>query len=246
MRTIAVFGATSGIAQGCLRRWVAEGDTTVRLVGRDESGLARVADDLCARGAAGVTTYVHDLAAAADVQTAVAAVFAAGPVDIALVAFGTMPAQEEADQNPLVAADLLTVNGTMALLTAHLLAMRLLDQGRGSLVVLGSVAGDRGRASNYLYGAAKAMVATGVAGLQHRVAATPVRITLVKPGPTATPMTDHLRGGRLSLASVDVVAGDVVRGVSDGRSVVYTPRRWRLIMTVIRLLPRRVFERTGL
>jgi short-subunit dehydrogenase len=157
-----------------------------------------------------------------------------------------MPPQSEADADVHVAADMLTVNGGLALRAAHLVTLRLVEQGRGALAVLGSVAGDRGRQSNYLYGAAKAMVATGVAGLQHRVAGSDVSITLVKPGPTATPMTDHLRGGGLGLAKVETVAGDIVRAVDAGRPVVYTPRRWRLIMTVIRMVPRRVFERTRL
>ncbi|SFC02724.1 hypothetical protein SAMN04487968_103124 [Nocardioides terrae] len=252
MRTIAVLGATSGIAQGCLREWVAghdpsTGRLTLRLIGRDRTRLERVAADLGARSAeVEVTTALHDLTETTAVSQAVDAVFADGPVDVVMVAFGTMPTQQDADADPAVAADLLTVNGTLTLLAAHLATLRLLEQGSGALAVIGSVAGDRGRRSNYLYGAAKAMVATGVAGLQHRTAGTSVAITLVKPGPTATPMTDHLRGGRLSLAKVETVAGDIVRGVEGGRPVVYTPRRWRLIMAVIRLLPRPVFERTSL
>lgn len=255
MRTIAVLGATSGIAQACLREWVAthdigagaQGELELRLVGRDPERLARVADDLRARsGGVTVTTAVHDLSASGEVADAVGAVFAPGPVDVVLVAFGTMPSQADADADASVAAELLTLNGTLALLAAHLVALRLIEQRRGSLAVIGSVAGDRGRRSNYLYGAAKAMVAAGVSGLQHRVAGSGVRITLVKPGPTATPMTDHLRGGRLSLARVETVAADIVAAVDAGRPVVYTPRRWRLIMTVVRLLPRRVFERTSL
>jgi short-subunit dehydrogenase len=250
MRRIAVLGATSGIAQACLRAWVAnEGEhgLALRLVARDPERLARVGDDLSARSSSvTVTTHVGDLVDADAVAHAVDAVFADGPVDVVLIAFGTMPPQSEADADVHVAADLLTVNGALALLAAHLVTLRLVEQGRGALAVLGSVAGDRGRQSNYLYGAAKAMVATGVAGLQHRVAGSDVSITLVKPGPTATPMTDHLRGGGLGLAKVETVAGDIVRAVDAGRPVVYTPRRWRLIMTVIRMVPRRVFERTRL
>lgn len=250
MTTIAVLGGTSGIARACLRTWIdaaPPGGVSFRLVGRSTDKLARVALDLGVRAGEGaVLTAEHDLSDAAGVAAAVEWIFAEGDVDVVLVAFGTMPSQEEADADAAVAGDLLSVNGAMTLLAAHLVTLRLLAQPAGALAVIGSVAGDRGRQSNYLYGAAKAMVATGVAGLQHRAAGTSVRITLVKPGPTLTPMTDHLRGGRLSLAKVETVAGDIVRAVDAGRPVVYTPRRWRLIMTVIRLLPRRVFERTGL
>lgn len=107
--------------------------------------------------------------------------------------------------------------------------------------VVGSVAGDRGRQSNYLYGAAKAMVAVGVAGLQHRLANNDVSITLIKPGPTATPMTDHLRGGTLRLAKAERVGADIVRGIDRRTPVLYTPTKWALIMAVIKRLPRRIF-----
>ena len=249
--TIAVIGATSGIAQACERLWAststAAAPITFRLVARDQVQLARVARDLSARGeAVTVSTQCAEWHDAASVSEAVEAVFAAGPVETVLIAFGTMPSQEEADQDADVAASVLHVNGTLTLLAAHLVAQRLAAVGRGRLVVIGSVAGDRGRQSNYLYGAAKAMVATGVAGLQHRMAGTGVQVTLVKPGPTATPMTDHLRGGRMKFADVDAVAAQIVGATEAGRPVVYAPGRWRWIMAVIRLVPRRIFERTSL
>ncbi|WP_300676916.1 SDR family NAD(P)-dependent oxidoreductase [Nocardioides sp.] len=252
MTTIAVLGATSGIAQACLRQWTAQTGQArqplaLRLVARDAQRLERTGADLSARGAAVTVTPISaDLSDATSVSAAVDAIFADGPVDIVMIAFGTMPSQAEADASAQVGADLLHVNGTLALLAAHLVALRLEGQGHGALAVLGSVAGDRGRQSNYLYGAAKAMVATGVAGLQHRLASSPVTVTLVKPGPTATPMTDHLRGGKLALADVDAVAAEIVAGVEAGRPVVYAPRRWRLIMAIIRAVPRRIFERTSL
>lgn len=189
---------------------------------------------------------VSDLGTSSGVASAVGAIFDPGPVDVVLIAFGTMPSQAEADSNPEVAASLLEINGPLNVLAAHVVALRLLAQGHGSLAVIGSVAGDRGRKSNFLYGSSKAMVATAAAGLQHRTAGTDVTVTLVKPGPTATPMTDHLRGGRMQLAKADTVAGDIVRGIDRGRPVVYTPRKWALIMQIIRLIPRKIFERSNL
>jgi short-subunit dehydrogenase len=245
MTTVAVLGATSGIAHAALRLWAARG-ADLRLIGRDADKLSRVEADLTARGAASVTSTILDLGSAEGVDAAVKAAFAPGPVDVVLIAFGTMPSQDEADADAPVAASLLTVNGSLNVLAAHLATLELIAQGGGSLAVIGSVAGDRGRQSNYLYGSAKAMVATAAAGLQHRVAGTDVSITLVKPGPTATPMTDHLRGGRMQLAKVETVAGDIVSGIDRRRSVVYTPRKWALIMQVIRMIPRRIFERTEL
>lgn len=245
MTTVAVLGATSGIAQAALRLWAARG-ADLLLVARHADKLARSEADLKARGAASVTSTVLDLGTVEGVESAIDAVFSAGPVDVVLVAFGTMPLQDEADADPQKAASLLNVTGTLNVLASHFAALRLIAQGHGSLAIIGSVAGDRGRQSNYLYGSTKAMVATAATGLQHRVAGTDVSVTLIKPGPTATPMTDHLRGGPMTLAKAETVAADIVRAVDHRRPVVYTPRKWALIMRVIRLLPRAVFERTKL
>jgi decaprenylphospho-beta-D-erythro-pentofuranosid-2-ulose 2-reductase len=243
--TVAVLGATSGIAHAALRLW-AERGAELRLVARDRDKLDRVEADLVARGAASLTSAVSDLGTSSGVASAVGTIFNPGPVDVVLIAFGTMPSQAEADSSPEVAAAMLEINGPLNVLAAHLVALRLLAQGRGSLAVIGSVAGDRGRKSNYLYGSSKAMIATAASGLQHRTAGTDVKVTLIKPGPTATPMTDHLRGGRITLAKAETVAGDIVRGIDRGRPVVYTPRTWALIMQIIRLIPRKVFERSNL
>lgn len=245
MSVVAILGATSGIATAAARQWAVRG-VEFRLVARDAEKLGKIAADLRARGAASVTTHALDLGDRAGVEKAVDEVFAAGPVDITLIAFGTMPSQESADESAEVAFSLLELNGTLCLLAAHLVALRLQAQGFGNLGVIGSVAGDRGRKSNYLYGAAKAMVAVGVAGLQHRLAGSGISITLIKPGPTATPMTDHLRGGRMRLAKVETVAADIVRGIDRGAPVVYTPRAWALIMAIIKRVPRPIFERTDL
>jgi decaprenylphospho-beta-D-erythro-pentofuranosid-2-ulose 2-reductase len=243
--TVAVLGAASGIAHAALRLWAGRG-ADLRLVGRDRDKLERVKADLVARGAGSVTSVVSDLGTSSGVASAVGTIFDSGPIDVVLIAFGTMPSQAEADSSPEVAASLLEINGPLNVLAAHLVALRFLEQAKGSLAIIGSVAGDRGRKSNYLYGSSKAMIATAASGLQHRTAGTDVNVTLVKPGPTATPMTDHLRGGRMRLAKADTVAGDIVRGIDRGRPVVYTPRKWALIMQIIRLIPRKVFERSNL
>ena len=245
MTTMAVIGATSGIANAAMRLWAQRG-VDLRLVGRDAERLSLIEKDLLVRGAGSVDILVRDIDGAAAVDDITQWVFCSGAVDTVLVAFGTMPSQNAADADLGVAEELLRTNGTLTVLTAQAVALRFIEQGAGSLAVIGSVAGDRGRQSNYLYGSTKAMVATAVAGLQHRTAGTPVTVTLVKPGPTETLLTDHLRGGSLALAKVETVARDIVSAVDAGRPVVYTPRKWALIMTIIRLLPRRIFHRTNL
>jgi len=116
----------------------------------------------------------------------------------------------------------------------------------GTMALIGSVAGDRGRKSNYAYGAAKGMVTRYAQGLQHRFAGTGVRVVLVKPGPTDTPMTAHLKGQGAKLAPVESVAKHIVDGIAAGKPVVYAPGKWWLIMMVIRHLPSFIFNKMNI
>lgn len=113
-------------------------------------------------------------------------------------------------------------------------------------MVIGSVAGDRGRRSNYVYGAAKGLVTRYVQGLQHRFAGTAVKAVLVKPGPTDTPMTSHLKQQGSKLAPVEEVAAAIVAGAEHGAAVVYAPKKWAVIMMVIRHLPAAIFNKMNI
>lgn len=242
VKRIVVFGATSGIAQACLRLWVARGAQEVTLAGRSAPGLERVAADLRARGEVSVTVAELDVADAGAVEALLDRVGAAGPVDVALVAFGTLPDQVALQTDPDRTREALEVNGVHPVVLAEQVVTRMVAADHGTLCVLGSVAGDRGRRSNYLYGSAKSMVATALRGMQHRLATSNVQVVLVKPGPTDTPMTAHLAGGKTKLAPVADVAEAVVDGVARGDRVVYAPARWRLVMAVVRSIPDRVFD----
>jgi short-subunit dehydrogenase len=120
------------------------------------------------------------------------------------------------------------------------------QQNHGTLVLIGSVAGDRGRRSNYVYGASKGLVTRYAQGLQHRFAGTPVKVILVKPGPTDTPMTADFKAKGMKLASVEDVAKSIVSGVAAGKTVIYAPGKWGLIMMVIRHLPNIIFNRMNI
>jgi len=117
---------------------------------------------------------------------------------------------------------------------------------RGTIALIGSVAGDRGRKSNYVYGAAKGLVTRYAQGLQHRFAGSGVKVVLVKPGPTDTPMTAHLKGQGAKLAPVESVAGQIVDGIAAGKAVVYAPGKWWLVMMIIRHLPAFVFNKMNI
>jgi hypothetical protein len=164
-------------------------------------------------------------------------------LDIVLIAHGLLPDQAQCQEHLDTAENALRVNGVSAVLFAEGFAKHLQRAGRGTMIVVGSVAGDRGRKKNYVYGAAKAMVDRYVEGLQHRFAATAVKIVLAKPGPTDTPMTARLADRPRKLAPVDAVARQIVDGAAAGKPVIYAPPIWRVIMLVIRHLPRFVFNK---
>jgi hypothetical protein len=162
-----------------------------------------------------------------------------------LIAYGSLPDQAIAAHDPAVAERSYVVNFVSPCLLSGMLANRFEAQRAGTIAVVTSVAGDRGRKSNYVYGAAKGGLQTFLAGLRHRLHTANVQVLDVRPGFVATKMTAHLpRGGPL-WAAPDRVAADIARAIERKRAVLYTPWFWRCIMTVIRGLPRAVFHRTN-
>lgn len=237
-----LIGATSAMAEHCARLWARE-PARMTLVGRNAERLEMIAADLRVRSPqTEITVQTTDFLSSADIS-ALAEALGSTSIDMVLIAHGTLPEQAECQTSLAVCREALMVNGVSPVLFAEAFAQVLDRQGRGSLAVIGSVAGDRGRKSNYTYGAAKGMVERYVQGLQHRFASSAIQITLIKPGPTDTPMTAHLKGGKMALASVEDVAAGIVKGISSGARVVYAPAKWRLIMLVIRHLPDFIFNR---
>lgn len=243
--SILIVGATSLMAQHVARHWVEGGARAVRLIGRTAPGLERVAADLRVRGRSGVEvdTRAIDLSNPEDISAAVAEAAAELHPDTVLIAHGAMhdPLRMRTDL-PLAHEQLESTGVSPAL---WLEAVVSSTEAR-RIGVIGSVAGDRGRASNYLYGSAKSMVERAAQGLSHRLQGSGRTVTLIKPGPTATPMTGELQAKGARLATAEAVATDIVRGMARGRAVVYAPGIWRWIMLVVRLLPRAVFNRTSL
>lgn len=240
---IIVVGATSAIAEHCLRLWLRQ-PATLLLVGRDAARLQRLADDLTVRSpGSGIRCAEVDFLDPGAIAALVEGFAAQGPVDIALVAHGNLPGQQQCQRDLAACRDALEVNGVSPALFLEALARVMGAAGRGHLAVIGSVAGDRGRRSNYVYGASKALLDRYAQGLQHRFASGGPRVSLIKPGPTRTPMTAGLDTAGMSLAPVERVAEVIVSGVSRGRPVIYAPGKWALIMLVLRHLPRTLFNR---
>ncbi len=244
-RRVAIFGATSGIAVAVARRLTASGAGIV-LVGRDGDAIATAARDLKVRGAASVTEITGDLAAIDTLgDIAERAWSALSGVDLALIAYGSLPDQTALAADPGTVAPMLALNlASPAVLALHL-ARRFEAQGSGTIAVITSVAGDRGRKSNFLYGAAKGGLQRFLEGLRHQLYPAGVQVLDIRPGFVATRMTEHLpRGGPL-WAEPDRVAADIVRAVERRRAVLYTPWFWRIILVIVCALPRPLFHRTS-
>ena len=244
MKRFIIIGATSSIAEHCARLWVAEAPINLTLVGRDAFRTKSIADDLKVRSPGSAITVVSgNLVEPDSIQRLVDQILKDGNADCALIAHGSLADQSACQQDLALTAEELSINGISPVLFAEAIASSMVRAGHGTLGVIGSVAGDRGRKSNYVYGAGKGMITRYVQGLQHLLAGTEVAVTLIKPGPTRTPMTAHLGDSGPSLADVAKVAATIVSGMEKRRSIVYAPRRWWFIMMTIRHLPRFIFDR---
>jgi decaprenylphospho-beta-D-erythro-pentofuranosid-2-ulose 2-reductase len=240
---VIVFGATSGIAQAVVRRLAAEGAHLV-LVARNAGRLEAVAADARVRGAKGVAMEVADLDDVTAYPALLDRAFATlGRVDLVLLAHGVLASSDACEASPDVTARLLASDFTGPALLSQAVALRLAaTQGSGTLAVIGSVAGDRGRQSNYAYGAAKGGLAVFLAGLRNRMFPHGVHVLTVKPGFVDTPMTADVPKNAL-FATPDRVARDVLRAVERGADEIYTPGFWWLVMAVVRSIPERIFKR---
>lgn len=244
MNRVAIFGATSAIAEAIARRMAAEGAEIV-LISRRRDRLDEIARDLKARGAKSTTVIATDLADMAGHAATVEAAFDAfGGLDMVLVAYGTLPDQANAIADPTATVAAIGINFVSAAALLTLIANRMEPAHRGTIVIIGSVAGDRGRQSNYVYGSAKAGLAAFAGGLRHRLWRSGVRVVLVKPGLVDSPMTAGIPNKGALWAKPDRVAADVIRGMRRDRATIYTPWFWTLIMAIVRNTPDAIFRRT--
>jgi decaprenylphospho-beta-D-erythro-pentofuranosid-2-ulose 2-reductase len=246
MKNILIVGATSAIAIACARQWAAQG-ARFFLVARNGERLKQVADDLSARGAQLAACHQLDINSL-DRHSGMLERCAAelGALDIVLVAPGTLPDQAACQADPTVAVREFNTNVTSVIALLTPIANTLEAQRRGALAVISSVAGDRGRPSNYLYGSAKAALSAFCEGLNARLFKAGVHVLTIKPGFVATPMTAGLPLPGPLVATADKVASDIVRAVEKRKDVRYTPWFWSIIMLIIRSVPRFAFKRASL
>ena len=242
---IVILGALSAIAEQTARLLAARG-CELMLVGRRADRLAEVAADLTVRGAQSVLVTTADLGQIADPFAFMAKAKAdLGGLDAVLIFHGVMRDEALAARDVTALRTVLSVNFNSAIELAAAAALELETStgARPVLIGIGSVAGDRGRASNRAYGAAKAGFATYLQGLAQRGASSKVRTVVVKPGFTDTPMTDGLKKGGPLWTSPARVAKDIVRAIDGGGPTVYSPWFWRWILLILRLLPHPIMSR---
>jgi len=243
-KKIVIVGATSAIAEHCARLWLQDQSVDLTLIGRDAGRTERVAADLRVRSPRSEIQILQaEFGNPCSIQDAVDRVVAQGDVDVVLIAHGSLSEQTECQNDLQACRDALEINGVSPVLFAEAFARHMAAADHGTIALIGSVAGDRGRKSNYVYGAAKGLVNRYAQGLQHRFAGAGVKVVLIKPGPTDTPMTAHLKAQGAKLASVEGVARQIVGGIEAGKVVFYVPRKWSLIMMIIRHLPSVVFNK---
>jgi hypothetical protein len=242
MKKIVIIGATSSIAEHCARIWVKDPIDLV-LIGRNQQKLDLIAQDLRVRSPeSNITTKITNFEEPQAIEALISKLNQTA-VDIALIAHGSLPEHQECQNDLALCKETLDINGLSPVLFAEAFASEMEKRNKGTLAIIGSVAGDRGRKSNYVYGAAKGLVARYAQGLQHRMAKTNVKVVLIKPGPTDTPMTSSIKAKNGALASVEEVSKSIVQGIHEGRSVFYVPSKWEWIMLIIRFLPASIFNK---
>jgi len=242
MKKILIIGATSAIADECARLWAAE-KASFFLVARNAEKLQQVANDLTARGATTVTTCVLDVNQFNQHHFMLEACYAAlGQIDIVLIAHGTLSNQIKCEHDVNLTLNEFSTNclSIIAMLTP--LANYMEKQQYGTIAVISSVAGDRGRAF-YVYSTAKAAVSCFCDGLRVRLFKSGVNVLTIKPGYVDTPMTQGLQLPQLLVAKPQKVAKDILNAIKHKRNTLYTPWFWLFVMLIIKSIPNCIFKR---
>ena len=243
MSKTLILGATSAIAERCARLWASRGDE-LYLVGRNEERLSLMAADLKLRGAPKAGYHCMDLndidAHQAMLERAEAEL---DGVDTVLIAHGTLPDQKQCEHDVRLTLHEIHTNAlsTVALLT--LLANSFERKRKGTIAVISSVAGDRGRQRNYVYGSAKAMLTAFTSGLRQRLHKAGVAVLTIKPGFVDTPMTEGMDLPPLLTARPEEVAAGIDKAMRQRRGITYQRPVWRLVMFVIKIIPEPLFKK---
>lgn len=245
MKKILIIGATSAIAEATARIWAQRGDELF-LVARNEERLNLMTKDLKVRGASEVHSYSMDANNFDQHSSMLDKAFRVlEAIDIVLIAHGTLSNQKECEQSVDLTMQEIRTNALSVIALLTHLVNYFEKQGSGTIAVISSVAGDRGRASNYVYGSAKAMVTAFTSGLRQRLYKSGVSVVTIKPGFVDTPMTAEFKKGLLWAKPV-AVAKKIVQAIDKRKDEAYVPEFWWVVMAVIKATPTAVFRRIKL
>ena len=239
-----IVGATSAIARAFARK-CAEGGAELHLLGRDMPELKRLAADCELRGALSAKAVAFDARKPEKFDAIIQSAAYTNGTLCAAVFVGSMPEQAAIDKDPSLIDGVIQDSFTGPARFLQLLAPVLEERGSGTIIGVGSVAGDRGRVGNYVYGAAKAGFATYLSGLRNRLGRSGVHVITVKPGFVDTAMTWGIEGMFL-VASPEDIASSLMKAVQKKRNVIYTPFFWRYIMLIIRNIPEFIFKKLSI
>lgn len=239
---VVIVGATSVIAQHCARLLADNGSRTFILVGRNHDKLQTIKDDLLSRSnlIENIEIKTLNFTEPAEIQNVINETCDVCLPDLVLIAHGYMPSQEVLGEDISSVKTAIEINGVSPVMFSFGYAERLKNSTESTIATIGSVAGDRGRMTNYVYGAGKGLIEVFMQGLTHRFGIQGPRICLIKPGPTRTSMTSHISPKKL--ANPDEVAKDIIQGISKGKHVIYTPRKWWFIMLIVKMIPDCIFK----
>jgi decaprenylphospho-beta-D-erythro-pentofuranosid-2-ulose 2-reductase len=244
VQSVLVLGGGSDIAQATLRRLVPQGCQTVVLAARHPDELADQVDALKAAGARTVSTVAFDALDTASHAGLIDSCFANGDIDVVMIAFGVLGDQTALDDDPEAAAELARANYVGVVSSGLAAARALRKQGHGTIVVMSSVAGERVRKANFVYGSTKAATDAFAQGLADSLVGSGVRVLIVRPGFVHTKMTAGMEAAPFATDS-EAVAGAIVDGLASGKEVVWVPPTLRWVMTAFRHMPRTVWRRVS-
>ena len=245
MSNILILGATSSIAKHTTRLFAAD-EHSLYLVARNEDKLAAMKQDMLVRGATDVHYETLDLADDSQHQNLIKRVTdSMGSIDTVFIAYGTLADQNKSATNYENTLKELQINCLSVISLLTILANQLEHQGSGSIAVITSPSGDRGRQSNYIYGTAKGALTIFLQGLRNRLSKSNVHVLTIKPGFVDTPMTKDFKKGFLWV-NPDVISKGIYNAINKKREVVYLPFFWRYIMIIIKSIPEKLFKHLSL
>jgi len=243
LESVLVLGGGSELAVATVKKLARERTRTVILAGRDVKRLAPIADDLRAAGVTTVELVGFDAAATDTHEAIIDKVWASHPdLDLVLLAFGVLGNQDDFDDDPKAAADAAIVNYVGGVSAGLAVAKHLRAQGHGTLAVITSVAGERPRADNFVYGSTKAGLDAFTQGLADRLEGSGAAVMAVRPGFVRTAMTAHLPDGPMA-TTADAVADDIVAGLRRGAHTVWSPAKLRYVFAILGVLPRPIWRK---